>query len=445
MNKRSAMNGRGALPPLGRSGPSLFLGILALVIGLGFGRFFTYGNDARGVASVGSLSTEESTGELGNLQTAVASRPNDLAAWQGLGTAYVRRAVATGDPKFFGAAEEALDRADELSPSQPATLIARGTLALTVHHFADALRIGDRALAVAPHSPDALAIIVDAQVELGRYDEAATTLQKMLDKRPTLAALSRVSYLRQLHGDIAGAVEAMSRAEVAGAGTAQDVATINALLGDLHLLRGQLGEADRAYEKALLQAPDLVAAHVGRARVLEASGKPEEARKSLGQIVKKFPHPVVAELLGELFMLAGDTASAEKNFDLVRSLQHAEVKAGGVIDLEISFFEADHGEVSEALASARRAYEERHTIFTADALAWSLHRNGKSTEALPYMVEALRLGTVDPRLDYHAAAIFGAVGDVTQAQAHRLRLTDTNGWLSPWDREQLNQLDQLKK
>lgn len=439
MTKRSATNGRGIFGSLGRSGPSLLLGLLALVIGLGFGRFFTYGNGG-GTAFAGSLSPEESTGELGSLHAATAERPQDPVAWQTLGTAYVQQAVATGDPKFFGAAESALDRADELSPDQPATLIARGTLALTVHHFADALRIGDRVLEIAPQSSDALAILVDARVELGRYDEATTTLQKLLDKRPTLAALSRASYLRQLHGDLDGAVEAMTRAEIAGSGAAQDVATINALLGDLSLLRGQFVEADRAYAKALRQAPDLVAAHVGRAKVLEASGKPEEARTSLEETLKKIPHPAAAELLGELFMLDGDTTRAEKNFDLVRSLQQSEVDAGGIIDLEIALFEADHGDIRKALTRARRAYGERHTIFTADALAWSLHRNGKSAEALPYVAEALRLGTIDPRLDYHAEAIFRAVGDVTQAEIHRRRLTDTNGWLSPWDREQLGQL-----
>ena len=50
-----------------------------------------------------------------------------------------------------------------------------------------------------------LGIMGDAQTELGRYDQALATVQRMVDLRPDLASYSRVSYQRELHGDLPGA------------------------------------------------------------------------------------------------------------------------------------------------------------------------------------------------------------------------------------------------
>ena len=61
-------------------------------------------------------------------------------------------------------------------------------------------------------------VVVDASNELGRYDEAAEATQHMVDVRPNLASLSRVSYARELHGDLDGAIAAMSQAVTAAAG-----------------------------------------------------------------------------------------------------------------------------------------------------------------------------------------------------------------------------------
>ncbi len=102
--------------------------------------------------------------------------------------AYVHQAVATGDPSFYGLAGQALDRAEELAPGDATTLVARGTLQLSLHQFADALASGEAALAARADDRDALAVVVDASVETGRYDDAATTLQRLVDIRPSLAA-----------------------------------------------------------------------------------------------------------------------------------------------------------------------------------------------------------------------------------------------------------------
>ena len=60
---------------------------------------------------------------------------------------------------------------------------------------------------------------------------------------------------------------------------------------------------------------------------------------------------------------------------------------------------------------ARRERELRSDIYTSDALAWCLYKKGQLTEAKTAMDEALRLGTQDARLFYHAGMIEQALGN----------------------------------
>src|ERR671911_203542 len=95
-------------------------------------------------------------------------------------------------------------------------MVARGLLDLGRHDFRSALTWGTRAAKANPDLPDALGVIFDAQVELGRYQAAVVTAQAMVDRKPAQGSLARVSYARELLGDPAGAVAAMVQAAPAG-------------------------------------------------------------------------------------------------------------------------------------------------------------------------------------------------------------------------------------
>src|SRR5262249_22285948 len=83
--------------------------------------------------------------------------------------------------------------------------VGLGTLALARHQFADALAWGEQPRSLNPAKPESYGVIGDAQVELGRYDEALDTIQRMVDLRPDLTSYARASYLRELQGDLPGA------------------------------------------------------------------------------------------------------------------------------------------------------------------------------------------------------------------------------------------------
>ena len=61
-------------------------------------------------------------------------------------------------------------------------------LAAARHDFAAALRYGRQARQVDPYDGNVYGVIGDAQLELGRYDEAFATFQTMVDTLPSLSS-----------------------------------------------------------------------------------------------------------------------------------------------------------------------------------------------------------------------------------------------------------------
>ncbi len=83
------------------------------------------------------------------------------------------------------------------------------------------------------------------------------------------------------------------------------------------------------------------------------------------------------------------------------------------------------------MEAGRRAYDARATIYTAEALAWALHRAGDDAQALPLVEEATRLGTLDPALRVRAAAILAASNRASEAKALLAAAVERAGWLEP--------------
>ena len=354
--------------------------------------------------SPSSTAPPAATDSISALEARASSRPDDARVWQQLAAAYSREAARTQDAALFDLASRAVGKAIELAPGEPDTHVAAGTVALGAHRFHDAAASGKSALALRPDDRSALAVSIDAAVELGRYDEAATFAQRLADLRPDATALARISYLRELHGDITGARDAMRAAEQAAAATPAEAAVIASLVGDLELHAGDIDAAAAAFGRGKSE--------VGQARIDLARGRTPDAIERLRRQIS----PVAARLLGSL-------ADGE-GFDVVRANDRLLENAGVRLELESALFEADHGSPQRAVVLAEAAYRDRATIFTADALGWSLYRAGRAGEAVPYARESLRTGSRSAGLRLHAAVILGSADD--------LRIAFASGpWFAP--------------
>jgi len=353
---------------------------------------------------------------IAKAQTELRKQPNDASAQLDLAQAFLQKARETADPTLYVRAGKLLDIIARQSPSDVGLVVTQGTLALAQHRFQDALKLGQLALNRAPDNEAALGVLVDANNELGRYPQAVEATEKMADLHPNLSSFSRVSYGRELHGDLSGAVTAMTQAVTAGGSAGgENVAYVQVLLGNLLVTQGRLDEAAASYADAERSFPGFPAARAGRARILAAAGRFAEAGRVLDRVVKIQPLSEYAIAQGDALAAAGNKEGAAEAYDLVAVISRL-YRANGVnVDLELALFDADHHPGGDAVSRAREALEGRPGILGHDVLAWNLYRNGQISEAGKESARALATGSRDPLLRFHAAAIAAAAGRRSEA------------------------------
>jgi len=371
------------------------------------------------------------------LEASVRSHPERGAAYSLLGEAYLQRSRDTGDPTYQLRAEGILRRALKQDPRDAAALASFAALEAARHDFRAALRDGRAAQRLAPQAVRPYGVVVDALVELGRYGEAAHQLQRMLDLKPTVSSYARASYFRELHGDLAGAVQAMRLAASAGAAAPAQSAQVQTGLGNLELARGRHAAASRAYRTALAASAGYAPAQAGLARLDAAEGRLSAAIRRYRSIVARLPLPEHLVALGEAELAAGRRGDARRHFELVRAEQRRLRAAGVNSDAELALFEADHGRRGRALALAHRAWRSAPSVRSADAVGWALTRSGRPAAGLVWARKALRLGSRDPLLRLHAGLAARRAGRNREA-SRQLRLASAGAaLLSPLARAEL--------
>ena len=351
-----------------------------------------------------------------SLTARVEADPNDAATQRDLGLALMQRVRETADPSLYAPAETALQRARELAPDDVLVLVGLGGLQLGRHEFALALESGEEAVEVFPDYAPAHGVVVDALVELGRYEEATTEVERMVKLSADLPSLARLSYVRELRGDLPGALEAMRRAADSPGLAPENTAYVTALLGNLLVASRDPDAAQAAYEAAIDLVPNHAPSIAGLGRLAVGRGDLAEAARQFERAAAILPLPEYVIALGEVRATAGDDAEARQSFELARA-EIALFQASGVtVDLELALFEADHGDPTRALALAEAAAARAPTVRAADAVAWALHRLGRDEDAKVHADAALRLGSRDPLLRFHAGAIAAALGDARAAR-----------------------------
>jgi tetratricopeptide (TPR) repeat protein len=404
-----------------------------------------------------SGSTEQ---QIVALQRAVRSSPAGAGGYALLGDAFLQRARETGDPSFYTRADRSYGAALRRDPRDLTALIGAGTLANTRHDFARGLRLGLEAHRLAPALVRPYTVIADAQIELGRYDEAGRAIQRAVDLKPTLATYARASYYDELKGDLAGAARAMGLAVSAGAGSPENVAYVQTLLGDLELARGRVGAAREAYREALAAGSETQQAGrnksgrrsdrdrasggarayalayppalAGLARVDIARGWLGRAIGRLRAAAGRLPLTSTLTLLAETELASGREAAARRDLSVVRAQQGLLRSAGTLPDAEAVVFEATHGSPRAAVALGRRVWRTAPSVRSADALGWALTRAGRPERGLAWARRALQLGSRDPLFHFHAGMAARAAGLLGLARRELRLALRLNPGFSPW-------------
>lgn len=374
-------------------------------------------------------------------ESLVASTPEEARGYHLLTAAYLQRARESGDFQLNQKAEWALQQAAGRDAQSIQTLKLQAVLHLTFHRFAQALEVAQQVVARDPQDWEAYGALVDALVELGKYPEAILAAQQMVDLRPNTASYSRISYLRALHGDRPGAIEAMQLAVTsASPADPEGLAWCLVHLAIEQLYAGDRAGAQRSLDRALYVFPAYYPALATKGQVLAAAGDFTGAIALYEQAVKKVPLPDTTIALADLYARVNRRSDAERLYQQVevmeqlnaspaqavaspeQSLNLSEIAAGvGAKDQTWSrtlaqFWADQDRRLDEALAIAQHERSLRADIYTSDVLAWCLFKVGRLKEAKAEMRVALRLGTEDPRMLFHSGMIDAKLGNRAAAQ-----------------------------
>ena len=155
------------------------------------------------------------------------------------------------------------------------------------------------------------------------------------------------------------------------------------------------------------------------------------------------PAPDTLALLGEAYAQLGQTDKAKAQFALVEKIGDLSEAQGALYDRQRAMYYADHElKPAKAIALARAELEIRHDIYAYDTLAWTLFKAGQLDEAAANMEKALRWGTRDASLWFHAGMIAAARGRQAEASAHLQKALEIN---PQFDAEQPQQAREMLK
>ena len=367
---------------------------------------------ALGVAYLRSKSSPEATTpsktdqRILRAKRATEKMPNASEGYNQLASAYMQKARETSDFSLNASAEDAINRSLVVEPDNYDALKLRAKLQLTYHRFAEALETTRRAQTVCTDDHDVWGQITDALVELGDYPGAVKAAQQMVDLRPDSSSYARVAYLRSLHGDTEGAIQAMiASVKAANPNDPEAMAWCRVQLGNELMNARRFDAAEREFDEALRIFKNHPLALRAKAHARIQAGDIQGAVEICETEQAKVLSADAAQMLGDLYAQLGHHDAAAKEYQKFETLERENAAIERSWRHMINFWLDHDRNLEQALTLAAQEYEARKDIFTCDSLAWALFKNGRVAEAKKFMTEALRTGTKDSRINSHAETI----------------------------------------
>jgi len=377
------------------------------------------------------------------LEDRVKKDPEDFIAHNKLAQQYLQRLRETGDLTYLNLAMKAARTSlATLPPEQNVGgLTASAQVEFASHDFAAARDHAFRLTQLEPKKGYTYQLLGDALLELGEYEPAAAAYRTMEDlsgrQGLTRSAIEqRLARLAALHGDVSGSRQhfknALTLALDLPEPPAETVAWCRWQLGEAAFAVGDYSTAEQQYKESLEGYPEYFRALASLGKTRAAQGDIKGAIEQLEHAVRIIPDPTFVATLGDLYKLDGREAQAAAQYRLVEQIGKINELNGTLYNRQLALFYADHDMKSDrAYENASREYALRKDIYGADALAWAALKNNRVAEAQSLIRSALRLGTQDARLFYHAGMIAKASGNLKQAREYLQRSLTLNPQFDP--------------
>ena len=347
--------------------------------------------------------------------------PKDFISLAYLGQTYMHKGRETGDVSQYEKADAVLRQAIALDPKYEPALAYLSADLFVKHDFLNALQLANSVYTNDPLALQALATVGDAQLELGRYSEAQASYDLLGEKSPSAAVFSRLARLAWLQGHPNDAIRWMQKAvdnsNQIGL-TGENAAWYHFQLGELYFNTNQLPKAEAEYTAALRAFNPYYLALAGLGKVQAAEGRYTEAIPLYEKAVAIIPQPDLLAALGDLYSVTGQHDKAESEYRTVEFIGKLQAINQVVYNRLLALYDANHDRnLEESLNLAQHELANRKDIYAYDTAAWALYKNRQYAEALQDMQQAMKLGTRDALLYYHAGMIYSAMGNETQAQS----------------------------
>ncbi|MEL7532318.1 MAG: tetratricopeptide repeat protein [Bacteroidota bacterium] len=338
------------------------------------------------------------------LQLAILKNPQEYRNRLQLAQLYMLEARATGEHGYYyPAALKVLDDMLDEKPNKDVVFGAtslKASVYLSLHKFAEAKELARFATELNGFNALIYGSLVDAHVELGEYEDAIKMADKMVSIRPDLRSYSRISYLREIHGDLDGAIAAMNEAVKAGYPGYEETAWTRLTLGELYEQKGDLASARFQYETALAERPNYPFATAALAGIAVKEGKLAEATGMLHQATNVIPEVGFYIQLLDIYKAQEDQANYEKSLSMVFEMLADDEAKGHNMGLEYARLHLEHTQdLGKALDYAQKEYDARpKNIDVNQLMAEIYYEMGKIEQARSYLKVAKSTNKQHPDL-----------------------------------------------
>ena len=398
--------------------------------------------------SASSAEWLNSKNAIESLIEVVRKNPANNEAKVKLAFAYIQESRASGNHAYYDEkAAELLNVVLKNDSANYEALIGKATVLLSQHHFDEAIPVALAAQKVNPYSSAVYGILTDAFVEAGDYQQAIAMADKMASLRPDIRSYSRISYLREIHGDFPGAIEAMKLAVSAGYPGMEHTEWCRIQLGHLFEQTGNLKMANELYHEAIYFRPTFAQAYAGLARIDKAHKNYSDAISNLNKALSLNQDFSFQQELTEIYRISNQqekaAESAQKVIFLLAGMEgdESEETHGHYADKELASAYLDAYDYNSALKHAMIEYKRRpDNIDVQQTLAWVYYKLGKYDKADELIAQAMRTKSKNSALLFQAGLIKKKAGNSAAGRQLIDQALKTNPHISQllqWEMKQM--------
>ncbi len=378
----------------------------------------------------------------------IKNDPSDIKSRLTLAAIYLQEARSSGNFNYYDkAALNCVNTVLQKDAGNFEALTFKAMIFLSQHHFAEGLKLAAQIQKTYSYNAFVYGILLDANVELGNYKTALDDADKMVSIRPDLRSYSRISYLREIYGDIPGAIEAMKLAVDAGSPGSETTEWARVQLGKLYEQLGQMNYAEMHYTISSDNRPAYPYALAGLARMAAYKKDYQKARELYRQADSSSNDYSYREGLAEIYRLTGKTelslrvsnASVDEMEKAARATAMGD-SSGHYADKEMTYAYLTVGNYDKAVEHALLEYNRRpNNIEANETVAWAYYKKADYSKAAQYIKTALQTGSNNPTLLSRAGLIYAKIGNDSVAKSYFQQALKNNPGISPLLREEVEQ------